>query len=160
MMHQVGAALGSIWLGRQMDRFNPQRVLAWSYLMAVPMIVVCAFAGESKALIMLGVFALGFLVSGGNIGAYALASGYYPTGNRATGVAWANAVGRIGAALGSVAGGVMMAAGLGIQGIILVLVVPALVATASLFALGRFRGRFGNARLGNSTQQAVAADNT
>jgi AAHS family 4-hydroxybenzoate transporter-like MFS transporter len=160
MMHQVGAALGSIWLGRQMDRYDSQRVLAWSYLTAVPMLVVCAFAGESKSLIVLAVFALGFLVSGGNIGAYALASGYYPTGNRATGVSWANAVGRIGAALGSVAGGLMMAAGLGIRGIILVLVIPALVATVSLFALGRFRGRLGGGRSGNSTQQAVAADNT
>jgi AAHS family 4-hydroxybenzoate transporter-like MFS transporter len=90
---------------------------------------------------VLSVFALGFLVSGGNIGAYALVSNYYPTSSRSTGVSWANAVGRIGAALGSMAGGVMMAEGLKIRGIILALMLPAIVATVSLFVLGIIRSR-------------------
>lgn len=141
MMHQVGAALGSIWLGRQMDRFDPQRVLSWSYLLAIPIIAICAFAGTQKILIVLSVFALGFLVSGGNIGAYALVSGYYPTSSRSTGVSWANAVGRVGAAIGSMAGGLMMAEGLKLQGIILTLIIPAIVATVSLFMLGVVRAR-------------------
>jgi AAHS family 4-hydroxybenzoate transporter-like MFS transporter len=141
MMHQVGAALGSIWLGRQMDKFDPQRVLASSYCLAIPVIAICAFAGTHKSLIVLSVFALGFLVSGGNIGAYALVSNYYPTSSRSTGVSWANAVGRIGAALGSMAGGVMMAEGLKIRGIILALMLPAIVATVSLFVLGIIRSR-------------------
>jgi MFS transporter, AAHS family, 4-hydroxybenzoate transporter len=141
MMHQVGAALGSIWLGRQMDKFDPQRVLAWSYCLAIPSIAICAFAGTHKSLIVLSVFALGFLVSGGNIGAYALVSNYYPTSSRSTGVSWANAVGRIGAALGSMAGGVMMAEGLKLRGIILTLMLPAIVATVSLFVLGIVRSR-------------------
>ncbi|ABE36899.1 sugar (and other) transporter family protein [Paraburkholderia xenovorans LB400] len=139
MMHQVGAALGCIWLGRQMDRFNPHRVLAWSYFVAIPIIVLCAFSGSHKALLVLSVFALGFLISGGNIGAYALVSGYYPTSSRSTGVSWANAVGRVGAALGSMAGGLMMAAGLRLQEIILVLAIPAAVATGCLCLLGIIR---------------------
>lgn len=139
MMHQVGAALGCIWLGRQMDRFDPQRVLAWSYFAAIPMIVLCAFSGSHKALIVLSVFALGFLISGGNIGAYALVSGYYSTSSRSTGVSWANAVGRVGAAFGSMAGGLMMATGLKLQGIILVLAIPAAFATVCLFLLGIVR---------------------
>jgi AAHS family 4-hydroxybenzoate transporter-like MFS transporter len=148
MMHQVGAALGSIWLGRQMDRFNPQRVLGWSYLLAIPMIVLCAFSGNHKGLIVLSVFALGFLISGGNIGAYALVSGYYSTSSRSTGVSWANAVGRVGAAIGSMAGGLMMAAGLRLQEIILVLAIPAAIATGCLFVLGVIRSKGNAAAIG------------
>ncbi|WP_042337737.1 MFS transporter [Paraburkholderia ferrariae] len=139
MMHQVGAAMGSIWLGRQMDRFNPQRVLAWAYLASIPMIVLCALSGNMRSLIVLAVFALGFLVSGGQIGGYALVAGFYPTSSRSTGVSWANAIGRIGAALGSMAGGAMMAVGMHLREIILTLTIPAIVATVSLFLLGIIR---------------------
>jgi AAHS family 4-hydroxybenzoate transporter-like MFS transporter len=152
MMHQVGAALGSIWLGRQMDRFDPQRVLAWSYLSAIPMIAMCAFAGPNRYLIVLSLFALGFLVSGANIGAYALVSSYYATENRSTGVSWANAVGRVGAALGSMAGGWMMAAGLKLQGIMLTLTIPAAVATGCLVLLGTIR----SARMRESAEMTNA----
>jgi AAHS family 4-hydroxybenzoate transporter-like MFS transporter len=158
MMHQVGAALGSIWLGRQMDRFDPQRVLAWSYLSAIPMIAVCAFAGSNRYLLVLSLFALGFLVSGANIGAYALVSSYYPTENRSTGVSWANAVGRVGAALGSMAGGLMMAAGWKLQGIILALAIPASVATACLFLLGTIRSARMREPAEISPIQATAVD--
>jgi AAHS family 4-hydroxybenzoate transporter-like MFS transporter len=140
-MNQVGAAAGSIWLGRRMDKSDPQRVLAWAYMAAVPMIVLCAFAGDMKSLTVLAIFSLGFLVSGGQIGAYALTANYYPTSSRSTGVSWANAVGRLGAALGSVLGGVMMAAGMHLREIILTLTIPAVVATVALFLLGVVRAK-------------------
>jgi AAHS family 4-hydroxybenzoate transporter-like MFS transporter len=160
MMHQVGAALGSIWLGRQMDKFDPQRVLSWAYLLAIPIIAICAFAGAQKILIVLSVFALGFLVSGGNIGAYALVSGYYPTSSRSTGVSWANAVGRIGAAIGSMAGGLMMAEGLKLQGIILTLILPAMMATVSLFMLGTIRSRSGRDPVESEGKSPLLSDGT
>lgn len=139
MTHQIGAALGSIWLGRQMDRADPQRVLAWAYLAALPIIILCAFSDHDKALIVLAIFVLGFLVTGGQIGGYALVANFYPTSSRSTGVSWANAVGRIGAALGSMAGGFMMTAGMQLREIILTLLVPAAIATAALFLLGHVR---------------------
>ncbi len=141
MTHQIGAAIGSIWLGRRMDKADPQRVLAWAYLVAVPMIVLCAFSGGRIGLIVLAIFALGFLVSGGQIGGYALVANFYPTSSRSTGVSWANAVGRVGAALGSMVGGFMMSAGMQLRDIILTLLIPAAIATASLFLLGVIRRR-------------------
>lgn len=141
MTHQIGAAIGSVWLGRQMDKADPQRVLAWAYLAAVPMIVLCAFSGSAISLIVLAIFALGFLVSGGQIGGYALVANFYPTSSRSTGVSWANAVGRVGAALGSMVGGFMMSAGMQLRDIILTLLIPATIATASLFLLGVLRAR-------------------
>jgi MFS transporter, AAHS family, 4-hydroxybenzoate transporter len=116
------------------------------------MIAMCAFAGPNRYLIVLSLFALGFLVSGANIGAYALVSSYYATENRSTGVSWANAVGRVGAALGSMAGGWMMAAGLKLQGIMLTLTIPAAVATGCLVLLGTIR----SARMRESAEMTNA----
>jgi AAHS family 4-hydroxybenzoate transporter-like MFS transporter len=124
---------------RQMDRADPQRVLAWAYLAALPIIILCAFSDHDKALIVLAIFVLSFLVTGGQIGGYALVANFYPTSSRSTGVSWANAVGRIGAALGSMAGGFMMTAGIQLREIILTLLVPAAIATSALFLLGHVR---------------------
>jgi len=122
-----------------MDRADPQRVLAWAYLAALPIIILCAFSDHDKALIVLAIFVLSFLVTGGQIGGYALVANFYPTSSRSTGVSWANAVGRIGAALGSMAGGFMMTAGIQLREIILTLLVPAAIATSALFLLGHVR---------------------
>lgn len=139
MMYQVGATIGGIWLGRKMDKFDPQRVLAWSYVAAAALVALCAFSGDSKVLAAFSVFGVGFFISGGQIGGYALAAGYYSTSSRATGVAWSNAAGRVGSVLGSMLGGAMMGMGVELRGIILMLTVPALLAAASLFTLERVR---------------------
>jgi AAHS family 4-hydroxybenzoate transporter-like MFS transporter len=147
MMYQIGATVGGIWLGRKMDQFDPQRVLGWSYVAAAALIVLCAFSGDSKILVSLSVFGVGFFISGGQIGGYALAAGYYATSNRATGVAWSNAAGRVGSVIGSMLGGAMLGMGLELRGIILLLTIPALIAAVALFALGRLRGGRGGARM-------------
>nr|ABW22835.1 putative 3-hydroxybenzoate transporter [Burkholderia sp. NCIMB 10467] len=139
MMYQVGATVGGIWLGRKMDRFDPQRVLGWSYVAAAALIALCAFSGDSKILVSLSVFGVGFFISGGQIGGYALAAAYYATSNRATGVAWSNAAGRVGSVLGSMLGGAMLGIGLELRDIILLLIIPALIAAIALFTLERVR---------------------
>jgi MFS transporter, AAHS family, 4-hydroxybenzoate transporter len=139
MLFQVGATAGGIWLGRLMDRHDPQVVLGWSYAASAGLILICAFAAHSAVIVSLCVFGIGFFASGGQIGGYALAAGYYATSSRATGVAWSNAAGRTGSVLGSVAGGALLGMGLEQRDIILSLAVPALIAAISLFALSRVR---------------------
>jgi hypothetical protein len=51
------------------------------------------------------VFFARFFISGAN----ALAASFYPTDCRATGVSWANGVGRTGSILGSMGGGMLLA---------------------------------------------------
>ena len=51
---------------------------------------------------------------GGQVGANALSAAYYPTASRATGVSWANGVGRIGSVPGSMLGGFMLSLGWGL----------------------------------------------
>ncbi len=140
-MFQVGGTVGAILLGRWMDRFDPHRVLGASYLLAAGFIALIGVAGGSLALLMLAVFGAGFCVSGSQVGANALAAAFYPTGNRATGVSWASAVGRSGSVLGSMVGGVLLSMQFTNQSIFLMVAVPALVSAVAVSALGWHRQR-------------------
>jgi AAHS family 4-hydroxybenzoate transporter-like MFS transporter len=136
---QIGGTVGAIFLGRLMDSRNPHHVLSSAYVAAAAFIVMCALAGSSIATIVIAVFGIGVCVSGGQVGGNALAASFYPTASRATGVAWANAVGRSGSIAGSLLGGVMMSQNLDFKTIFLLLAIPSLAAAVSLAVLGRVR---------------------
>ncbi|WP_137174152.1 MFS transporter [Massilia sp. HP4] len=141
-MYQVGGTVGAVALGWAMDRFNPYRVLGTSYLAAIGFIVLIGFYYTDLLVLNLAVAGVGFCVSGSQVGANALAAAFYPTSNRVTGVSWALGIGRCGAILGSLLGGALLGAGLGFSTIILLLALPALLASLAIFAM--------NARYGSS----------
>jgi len=64
----------------------------------------------------------------------ALAAGYYPTASRATGVSWANAVGRTGSVLGSMIGGVLLSLGWELSTVFAAAALPAFVAAMAMLA--------------------------
>lgn len=138
-MFQVGGTVGAVTVGRLMDRFNPHHVLGIAYASAGLFVYLIGHAPGLPWLMVLAVFAAGFCVSGGQVGANALSAAYYPTASRATGVSWANGVGRIGSVLGSMAGGLMLSAGL--PTVFGIVAVPAFIAGAAIFAMGFVRGR-------------------
>lgn len=156
-MYQVGGTVGAIVIGRLMDRFNPYRVLGLSYLCAIAFIALIGFQYTDLLLLNLGVAGVGFCISGSQIGANALAAAFYPTSNRVTGVSWALGVGRCGAILGSLMGGALLAAGLGFSAIILLLVIPALLASISVFAMFVRYPRTGAAATAGSTGPSAAS---
>jgi MFS transporter, AAHS family, 4-hydroxybenzoate transporter len=135
----LGGSVGAIVLGWLMDRFNENKVLAASYAIAAIVISLISLSSGTIAFVASGVFAAGFCVSGAQVGLNALASGYYPTSARGTGVSWANGIGRSGSIVGSLIGGALIAIGWGASKILLILVVPALIASAAIFAMGRVR---------------------
>jgi MFS transporter, AAHS family, 4-hydroxybenzoate transporter len=135
----LGGSVGAIVLGQLMDRFDENKVLAASYAMAAVVILLISLATGAGALVAAGVFAAGFCISGAQVGLNALASGYYPTSARGTGVSWANGIGRTGSIVGSLIGGTLMALGWGPSSIFLMLAVPALLASAAIFTMGRVR---------------------
>lgn len=136
-MFQVGGTLGAIALGPVMDRFSPTRVLAVVYLLAGVFTWLIGQSTSHTALLVLAVFGAGVTVSGGQVGANALAAAFYPTASRATGVSWAAGIGRIGSVLGSMAGGWMMAAGLGMPTLFLIVGIPCVIAGLILFTMAR-----------------------
>ncbi|HEY2254487.1 MAG TPA: MFS transporter [Variovorax sp.] len=136
-MFQVGGTVGAIALGQLMDRFKPQLVLGVTYALAALFTALIGMSTGSTPMLVLAVFGAGFCVSGGQVGANALSAGFYPTSSRATGVSWANGVGRIGSVLGSMAGGLLLASGLGLPTVFAIVGMPALVTAICLMLMGR-----------------------
>lgn len=78
------------------------------------------------------VLGTGIGISGSQVGLNALSAMLYPTGCRATGVSWANAIGRCGAILGSLSGAVMLSFNLSFPTIFMLIAIPALIAVLAL----------------------------
>lgn len=136
-MFQVGGTLGAVALGWLMDRVAPHKVLAASYALAGVFIALIGVWGGSVALSAALVFCAGFCISGSQVGANALSASFYPTDCCATGVSWANGVGRIGSVLGSMGGGAMLAMQLSLPTVFLLVGIPALLAGVLMLGFGR-----------------------
>jgi AAHS family 4-hydroxybenzoate transporter-like MFS transporter len=135
----LGGSVGAIILGKFMDRFDENKVLAIAYCLASIVILAISQATQVFALMVAGVIAAGFFVVGGQVGLNALASGYYPNSSRGTGVSWANGVGRTGSIIGSLIGGSLLALGWGAGNIFLLLAVPAVIAALAVWGMGHAR---------------------
>ncbi|PZX23970.1 4-hydroxybenzoate transporter PcaK [Cupriavidus phytorum] len=146
-MFQVGGTVGAIALGWLMDRFNPHHVLATSYALAALGIATVGSVAAEPVAAGVAVFVAGFCISGSQVGANALSASFYPTDCRATGVSWANGVGRMGSVVGSVGGATMLSMGLGMPALFAWIGVPALIAGLSMFSLGVVRRERAQARL-------------
>jgi MFS transporter, AAHS family, 4-hydroxybenzoate transporter len=131
--------LGGVTLGRIMDKFDPHRVLGVTYALAGAFIIALGNVTAVPWLVALAMFGAGFCIGGGQIGIHAVAAAYYPTTSRATGVGWASGVGRLGSVLGSMLGGVLLSPGRPLSTVFAIVAVPALVAGASMLAMGRLR---------------------
>lgn len=132
----LGGAVGAIVIGRLMDRYRPTRVLALGYIIAALSVAAVSLVGGVIVLTAAAVFAAGFCMSGGQVGLNAFASSFYPTSARATGVAWANGVGRSGSILGSVIGGALVAQSWQADAIFFLLAIPALIAAMAIASVG------------------------
>ena len=137
VMLATGGTVGGLVLGALMDRVNPHAVLGLSYLCAAGFVALIGSATGSAALLAVAVFGAGFCVGGSQIGINALAASFYPTANRATGVSWANAVGRIGSVVGSMIGASLIGLGLGLPTTFALVAVPAVIAALSIVLKGR-----------------------
>ncbi|CFB63979.1 MFS transporter [Pandoraea apista] len=139
-MLPIGGTLGSLLNARLMDRFNPFVVLAFSYVVAAVSIALVGMSLHSTTLVFVTVFFAGFGLSGAQTGANVLVAGFYTTGARATGVSWALGVGRVGSIIGSMTGGVLLAALSSVQVAFLVFAMPAVIAGIAMIANGvRYR---------------------
>lgn len=137
----LGGVVGAIALGRMIDKISPYLVLGAAYAASAAFIALLAFGGTNLTVLLVGAALSGFGVVGAQIGCNALTASVYPTAIRATGVGWALGVGRIGAIVGPLVGGVLLAGGWTPQSLILLAVVPAVIASIAVFTLGAVRGK-------------------
>jgi AAHS family 4-hydroxybenzoate transporter-like MFS transporter len=140
-LFQIGGAVGAVLLGRVLDRRLSFGVLAATYFGAGVFILLIGEAGASVALLTLTVFLSGFCVVGGQTSSNALASEYYPTNFRATGVGWALGIGRIGSIIGPTLGGYLLAGGTPIRTVFWAAAVPPIIATIAAAAVAQMQRR-------------------
>ncbi|WP_435355983.1 MFS transporter [Emticicia sp. SJ17W-69] len=122
----LGAFFGIISQGYLSSIFGLQKTI-FGYLIftAFLMLIFGQFAGSVMVLVLFGL--IGFGIQGGFVGMYSLAARLYPTEIRATGVGGAVGIGRIGAIVGPLLGGVLIGAGLSMTTNFIVFAVPTVI---------------------------------
>lgn len=119
----LGAFFGICLQGWLSLTFGLQRTIAVFMFAAALFMLLFGFVAESwLVLLMFGL--IGFTVQGGFVGLYAVAARLYPAELRNTGIGWAIGLGRFGAVVGPIAGGYLIAAGLGLVGNFAVFALP------------------------------------
>ncbi len=133
---QVGGLVGTLALGRVIDRFS-FRALGITYALATVAVAAIGRSGSSIVVASVAVFAAGFCIVGGQIAANAIAATFYPTAMRSTGVGWALGIGRIGSIIGPLVGGVFLSRHWATPDLFLAAAAPPLCAALAALALSR-----------------------
>jgi benzoate transport len=150
----IGGMAAGLAMGPLMDRIGPYRILSLLYLFGgIAMLGISVALGAAPWILVFTVFCCGFCVSGGQKGVVALGSLFYPAGLRATGVAWAYGVGRLGGAGGTYIAGMLYAANWSPDAIFRVAAAPAIIAAICVGFMGL---RYSNAK--SVPPAAVARD--
>lgn len=114
LVFNLGSIVGSLIGGRAADRFGSKPVIFVAFILAA--VSVAALSGKHPMIVLYILFAVGGY---GTIGTQnlinAFVTGYYPLGARATGIGWSLGVGRLGALLGPLVGGLLISSGLGLD---------------------------------------------
>jgi AAHS family 4-hydroxybenzoate transporter-like MFS transporter len=110
-----GAVIGAPIIGRIMDRVDACSVVIVGLLAGAVAVASLGFALSSFELLAACAFVAGFTVGGTSAGMIALAAISYPTAIRSTGVGWAIGMSRLGAVVGPVIAGTMLASGWTLQ---------------------------------------------
>lgn len=135
----LGGVIGGFALAIPVRRHGIFRVMSLAYAAtAVVIALVAWFAGIPGAAFP-GIFAIGLFVVGGQLCLNAMASEIYPTTARATGVGWALGIGRAGAVIGPLIGGLLLAIEWTPRELVLACCLPAVIAGLGVIALGRVR---------------------
>ena len=129
-LFNLGGVLGIFFLGYLASRWTLSGLIALFAVVAA--ILMWAFAAAAsvaagKVTLMTLIFIIGFSLSGGYTGLYAVAAKIYPIEIRSTGVGWAIGLGRSGAVIGPGVAGFMIAAGFTVTTNFITFAVPILI---------------------------------
>ena len=137
-LNSFGSFIGSGAVGRLMDRFGAYRVLIPTFILASIAAGLLGFSLTNLGSAALAVIALsGFFAGASQAGVIALAAVVYPVAIRSTGVGWAMAIGRLGAVVGPILGGILLGWQWRADQILLVIAVPELIGALCVFLVGK-----------------------
>ncbi|WP_300015223.1 aromatic acid/H+ symport family MFS transporter [Pseudonocardia sp.] len=125
------------WVGGYLsDRYGTRLVLVVSYLVAAAFVGALGFLGDSNLLWVYAAVALGGGATfAAQIFANAYAAQFYPGHARSAGIGWALGVGRIGAIIGPLLGGVLLTAGVPLYANFLAFAIPGVIAAGALLLI-------------------------
>jgi MFS transporter, AAHS family, 4-hydroxybenzoate transporter len=132
---QVGGTVGAFGLAWMITRAGFTPMLALTFAVATVSVALIGQPELPLPVLYVIVFVAGWCIVGGQPGLNALASSYYPTYLRSTGVGAGLGVGRVGAIVGPMIGGALMAAQWSPQQLLWAAAVPAAVSTAVIITL-------------------------
>ena len=132
----LGGALGTLTIGRLMDRLNPHVLIAGFFLVDALALASLGYLPTGTAVFVLGLVLWNFCQVGGQTGINTLATLGYPPEMRSSGIGWAGALGRIGGILFPLAGGLALGTALSLQAIMLLIAVPAVIVALLILLLG------------------------
>jgi AAHS family 4-hydroxybenzoate transporter-like MFS transporter len=135
----VGSIVGAGVLMVGALRFRMTSVLAGTTAVAIVFLVISAFLGADKALLLLVFGGVGLGLQAGMIGQAAVAVSLYPQATAATGVGWTSSMGRLGSVVGPIVGGALIGLGYSAGTIVLIACIPVAVALAVIVGLGQVR---------------------
>jgi AAHS family 4-hydroxybenzoate transporter-like MFS transporter len=139
-MFQVGSIPGALIVGFLMDRIESSRVVAAAYFFGAIAIFSLGASILNSGWLLAQVAIAGFFIGGAQTGLNALAPAFYPTQARATGVSWMNGIGRGGAIVGSLVGGLLLSLGWQFGAVFAALAMPAMFAAGAV-VLSRYASR-------------------
>lgn len=135
----LGAIAGCLLIGRLVDRFGASRPIAAGFVCGALAIALIGLLDGGGSLLGLA-FLAGLFSIGAQMCTVTLCASFYETGLRATGVGWALGVGRIGAVIGPVLGGLLLATGVPVAGLFVLVGLMSAIAAAAMLAMGRATG--------------------
>lgn len=134
---QLGGTCGGLALSRLVDR-QGLTPIAIMFCIAVPVVASIGYlATSSPDLMLVAAFIGGFCVLGLQFGLNATPGMLYPTSCRANGAGFAFGVGRVGAVLGPLVGGVLVGMQLPVKELYVYAAAPLLVGAIACFILAR-----------------------
>ncbi len=132
----IGAILGAIGGGFVADRLHLKRVLIVFFLFAVASISLLGYKHDIAVLYGLLMVA-GATTIGSQILLYAYAAQFYPLAIRSTGIGWSSGIGRIGAIVGPMLGGSLLAMNLPLEQNFMAFAIPGIIAAVAVATISR-----------------------
>ena len=132
-----GGIISTLILGPMVDRYGAPGIVTGLYLLAACFVFAIGLAGANVVLLAITIAGCGMCVIGGQSFINVLSAVIYPTSIRSTGVGWALGVGRVGAIVGPVIGGILLAQHFRPRNLFFTIAVPALISATAMFVLKR-----------------------
>ena len=136
-LNSVGSTAGAILVGRIMDRYGAYSTLIGALLGATLCVGTLGYATNSFGMIAVFATLAGFFAGAAQAGVIALAALLYPVSVRSTGVGWAMAMGRFGAVVGPLMGGMFLTWNWPVAWTYLGFALPGLLGAAAVVAIQR-----------------------